>query len=282
MMPAPPLPPLPTPEPLHKVQYVIEIAGPRSMPASQAKAVLEPTWQSALGHPSCFVMGPSDTRWRSLEADDSTASYDSLALAWDLVGPMGDLHAASAQRLLDAVEPLATSLQRRAMPLPVPDEIDARVASLKEILAALDIGIEVMLVFPNGGTTDRELAEWAGEMDLKPTDDGFAWNVEGWDEPLLTLNRALDEPPFNPDASFLRQTASIGFNLPRCPAPLAVLDALITLSADAEATFQAACVIDEAMARPSMLRDFLPQAIAAFDSVGIRPGSGEARRIFAG
>ena len=275
---APPLPELPDPAPLHQVQYVIEIVGPRSMTASEARVLLDPAWQRALGQPEAYVMGPADTRWRTLVADDPTGSYDSLA--WDLIGRHGSLHGESAARLLAALEPLATNLQRRAMPLPVPAEIDARVAGLVEIVAALDIGIEAVLVFPGAGVEDAALAAWGAKQGLSCTPDGLEWRVPGWDEPLFELSRALDDPPVSPSASSMRQTMSIGFSLPRCPAPGPVLDAMVQTTEQCGVRFGAACVINDTVQHPSILQALLPQALGLFESAGIRPGSPEARNLF--
>ncbi len=45
--------------PLHRVELVIEIVGPKSMPAKSVAALLQPDWFRALGEPRMWVMAPS-------------------------------------------------------------------------------------------------------------------------------------------------------------------------------------------------------------------------------
>ena len=74
--------------PLHRVQFVIEFVGPRSVPALAAIHLLGSEWYSALGQPFIHAMRPADLHWHPL-TNSTDGSYDSLALSWDLLSPKG-------------------------------------------------------------------------------------------------------------------------------------------------------------------------------------------------
>ena len=116
----------PTPKagPLPKVQFLVEIVGPRCIASSSALAVLDEPWRSALGDPEVFVMSPADSNWRRPVRPDVANSYDSLALAWDYLAPRGALSTSAANRLVLTAESFAQSIQRPAMPMPLPDAVD--------------------------------------------------------------------------------------------------------------------------------------------------------------
>src|SRR5579872_4267007 len=103
--------------PLHAVEFVIEIVGPRTMSAAAAGVLAQPNWFQALGQPNIWVMAPMDTTWQPLAAS-VTGSYDSLALTWPILGSNGTLTADSAQRLADTAERFAVTVERRALPMP--------------------------------------------------------------------------------------------------------------------------------------------------------------------
>src|SRR5947209_1046377 len=96
-----------TPGPVRKQQFVIELVGPRTVPAANVKVLLDSQWQSALGKPQIFVMGGADQFWRPLLSNDSSGAYDSVALAWDLISPQGQLNANSSQQLWNVAEHFA-------------------------------------------------------------------------------------------------------------------------------------------------------------------------------
>src|SRR5690349_1319330 len=104
-LPIPSIAPL-VPAPARKVQFVVELVGPRTVPAAQAGELLHPNWRAALGQPELWAMRPADAAWQPLRAL-TQGSYDSIALAWDMVTPQGDLSAASAIHLAGVAEQFA-------------------------------------------------------------------------------------------------------------------------------------------------------------------------------
>lgn len=268
-------------EPLHKVQYVIEIVGPRSLPASAAKALLDPKWRESLGAPQIFVMGPADTRWRPLEAQDPTGSYDSLALAWPVLAEGGALSAASARHLLHVAESFAGQVQRRGMPLPVPDDIDAVRATLETIRDSLDIGVALVVEFPNPGAPESELVQALAAQGLQEIDGGFAWLGGPTKAPLFYVTACEDEPEFPSGVPTSRHPAlSLGFSIPRNPAPAATLDAMLKLADTLAAQHGGTVTVDGALVEPAAMRAQLEQALHAFARANLEPGSAEARVLF--
>ncbi|MCB8933125.1 MAG: hypothetical protein H6534_06745 [Chthonomonadaceae bacterium] len=268
---------------MHKVQYVVEIVGPRSLPSAAAKALLDPKWQGPLGDPQTFVMGPADARWRPLVASDPTGSYDSLALTWNLLKHHGALGAASARHLLAVAQTFAEQVQRRAIPLPIPDDIDAMRETLETIRDTLDIGVAAAVAFPAPGTEEAELAEALAELGLQPIPDGYAWLVSGWDAPLLYASACEDEPDFPSGNPTLRHHAlSLGFSIPLNPAPAAALDAMLLLADELSRRFGGVASVDGAPLEPGSMRSQLDQALQAFERAHLEPGSPEARLLFEG
>src|SRR5688572_32004658 len=94
-LPNPPAPKTERPGPEHKVQFVVELVGPRSCLASSAATLLDPKWFQALGQPHLYSMAPADKDWQTLTAR-ADGSYDSLALAWDMVADRGELTSQAA------------------------------------------------------------------------------------------------------------------------------------------------------------------------------------------
>lgn len=277
----PPVPAQLGPEPLHKVQYVIEIVGPRSLEGNSVKALLDPKWQGPLGDPRVFVMGPADARWRELSADDPTGSYDSLALTWNLLKHHGALGIASARHLLTVAQSYADQVQRRALPLPVPDDVDTMKDTLESIRDSLDIGVELVVVFPGAGVAEGELVATLAARGLAPVTEGYAWLVPGWDPPLFHVTACEDEPVFpSGDATYLHQALSMGFSIPRNPAPDATLEAMLSLAGDFSARFGAHALADGAPADAAALRPLLAQALQAFEQANLKPGSPEALVLF--
>ena len=151
----PSLLPAAKPGPLHKVQFVVELVGPRSVAAAAVANLLSPQWYEALGRPEAFAMAPADTQWRVLTAS-TAGSYDSVALAWDIVSPRGELSSTAPQHLLQVAEQFATQIQRRAMSLPVPGDVDRIRRQLMEYRDNLDVGFG-MTVLTHAGIAERDV-----------------------------------------------------------------------------------------------------------------------------
>src|SRR5688500_8034634 len=131
--------------PVHGAQFVIEIAGPHSVAAQQARELLGPKWHPALGNPEVFCMALADQAWRLMSTTDGAGSYDSIALAWDLLSARGKLSSASASHLLQGPSSFAQSVQRRAFPFPDPRLGERLAVGSEQACANLDVGVELVV-----------------------------------------------------------------------------------------------------------------------------------------
>jgi hypothetical protein len=271
--------------PEHRVQFVVELVGPRSIPAASAAQLLSPHWFDSLGKPEIFAMGPSDRAWQTLNPGAS-GSYDSLALAWDMVSTNGQLTSASANHLFKVAESFGSQIQRRAMPLPPPADIDRTVATLVDIKEGLDIGVEVLIVPQVHEFLERDV--WIALSEL-----GFDLAPSGFFE-LRTPDgiTVLTVTPTGGRVSFtLGQVQQgvrhpgllIGFNVPTSPAPEFALSALFSTADHICRALQGFAMTDEDQplnASKSQLQSYLGDGIGALKRVGIIPGSRAALKLF--
>ncbi len=273
--------------PAPKVQYVIEIAGPRSLSAVAASGLLNPQWQAALGQPTGWVMAPMDQVWQPLTASQAGA-YDSLALAWDMISPRGQLTGASAQNLLNIVEGYAAKQSRRAFPMPTPDQIDLLVKHWETVQTNLDIGFSMCFVNPAGPMFERDIWRLCTAMGLKFGPKGsFDWvATDGWEYPLLSVT-PLEEAAFSLGAVQSGATHSgvtIGFNMPRCPIPKEALDACFAVGQQFALKLSCQTFDDEmnpfGQDKRKLLNNDLAAAMGLFQQAGIAPGSAEALKLF--
>ena len=88
------------PGPLPRVQVVVELVGPVSVPGPAAARALEADWFHALGEPEVWAMSPIDDQWRRLVRGE-VGPIDALSFGWDILGPRGRLNAQTTQVLLD-------------------------------------------------------------------------------------------------------------------------------------------------------------------------------------
>lgn len=272
--------------PLPKIQYVVEIAGPRSLVASSATVLLTPQWQAALGSPACWVMAPADQAWRPMDAKPD-GSYDSLCLAWDITSEKGLLSQETGQHLLGILEGYAAKVSRRALPMPTPDQIDALATHWKSVQDNLDIGFTVALVNPSGPIPEREIWRLCAAMGLDFGPKGsFDWRAEDWEFPLLSLT-PLEEEAFSlagVQDGLGHSGVSMGFNVPRSPNPAAVMKGCLQIVD--QFTKKLACqVFDESMnpmgpTEMSRLQTDLAAALDLFKKAALTPGSAEALRLF--
>lgn len=275
------------PGPVHGVQYVVEIAGPRTLPASAAHSLLASPWYGSLGEPEIHVMAPSDTAWRPMATSDGAGSYDSLALAWDFLTAKGNLSSSSATHLRNVAEQFGQAHGRRAFAFPEPSELDKVVRGLIEAKAAFDIGVEIVLQGPQP-VLEREIWPVAAAlgMDLDP-EGGFVWRISDWLRPILTLAPYEEGSAFSlrgvqSGADF--DALSLGFNLPTSPDPPAVLEALFHVADTFSARLGLGAFDEEGRLLNLALRremaSNLDQAIASMDRSGFRPGSTAAMQLF--
>ncbi len=273
--------------PEHKVQYVIELVGPKSSPASTVSSLLDPRWHEALGQPNVFVMAPGDDGWQTLSSR-ADGSYDSIALAWDMLSEQGELTSKAAEHLLQVAEGFATHLQRRAMPLPPPADIDRYLVSLLDIRESLDIGVEILLVPKVSEFLEKDVWVALSELgyDLKPS--GFFEVLPANSHlPLISVTPMGGASSFSLSAvqSGVRHPGLlIGFSLPLSPNPDYSLDAAFKTADHLVNQLHAAAFTDED--RPlshsvrAEMRQNLGMAVQALEGVGIVPGSLASQILF--
>ncbi len=288
-LPPPPVRQPERPGPEHKVQFVIELVGPRSCPAAAVAALLDPRWHQALGQPQLFAMSPADKDWQPLIAR-TDGSYDSVALAWDLVTDQGELTSQAAAHLFQVAESFATHLQRRAMPLPPPADVNRHVSILKEIQENLDIGVEILMVPKGPEFPEREVWIALAELgfDLKPS--GFFEIVDA-----ATGDPYVEVTPTGGASSFALSSVQaevrhpgllIGFSLPLSPNPAYSLDAAYRTADHLGQRLNAAPFADGDQLLGHTVRNELSSnlmaAVRSMVGAGIEPGSRAAKRLFGG
>lgn len=285
---SPPALALDRPGPQHKTQFVIEFVGTRSCPASSIAALLDPRWYQALGQPYLFVMSPADRDWQPL-TNRVDGSYDSIALAWDLVANQGELTSQAAAHLFQVAESYAANIQRRAMPLPPPADVNKHVAGLKEIQDNLDIGVEILLVPKGSEFAEREV--WIALSEL-----GFDLNADGFFQVAhVSGTPCLEVTPSGGASSFALSSVErgvrhpgliIGFSVPLSPDPTYSLDAAFRTADHLCNRLNAAAFSDgDQLLGPRVKNELssnLMAAVRTLTSAGIRPGSKSAQVLFGG
>lgn len=274
--------------PLHKVQYVIEFVGPRSIPAPAAVHLLGVEWYQALGQPHIYAMRPADLHWQRL-TNETDGSYDSLSMAWDLVTPRGTLSASAAGHLLATAERFGPFINRRAVPLPHPGDVERVVRGLQEIKEALDIGFALNVYASGSGFSERDLWVLCARLGLTFGPNGsFDWSLPDYPHPLLSVT------PFGQvDAFSLRQVqtglrhdgVTVGFWLPLCPAPAQALDGCFRVATQIAKELGGE-VRDEDDRRITArtldkLKSDLRQALGLFSQAGLVAGAPETTKLFA-
>ncbi len=280
-MRVPPLPyPYESPNPRLAVQFVVELVGPKPMPGLKARGVFSHPWFETLGRPMVYTMAPSDSTWRPLGPSDGSPVYDSFALAWPFFDRRGRLSARSAERLFHATERFASGLDRVAMPLTPPENLDERIQALEEARSSLDATVSV---------TVRPVTGWFDRRALSHALQGIGFSAEGyrfvlttpdWPEALLEAH-ALADPPAGPDAI---QALDVGFRVARNPVPQWSLEALFE-TVDACGSLSRSIAIDEDGnhvdgARRAWMEQQLALLVRTLEQRGLPAGSPEARMVF--
>lgn len=276
MLPNPAVPPL-VRAPVRAAQFVVELVGPRTVPATQAMELLRPDWRGALGQPELWAMRPADTVWNPLRAAQF-GSYDSLALAWDLVTPVGEMSPPAAEHLVATAERFAHGIGRQAIPLVAPADLPSEVRRIRTAADALDAGTSVLVVAPRPVAVSefgREL-ERLGLTPFGPDDEReWGWFGVGHPEPLFAAT---------PFGAPMTDGLTLGFRLARCPDPNVAIEGLFRTVDELAKTGLAAFDEDRKPLVPATreaLRQGARAATQALDSVGLRPGSWAALKVFA-
>ena len=275
------------PGPVHGAQFVIEIAGPHSVPAQQARELLGPKWHPTLGQPEVFCMAAADQTWRLMSTTDGAVAYDSIALAWDLLSVRGELSTASATHLLQTACNFAQSAKRRAFPFPDPGQIDRLVSGLEQARENLDVGVELIVQAPSA-LLERDVWVACANLGLDLSTEGaFIWKVDGWEDALLAVAPIDEGSVFSlrgVKGNATDEALIVGFNIPRSPDPesclTAAFHAVKTLAQklDAQAFDEEGRALTSAVERE--LSSNLTQVVRSLEGSGIKPGSGVARKIF--
>lgn len=280
------LPPFePTVGPYLKVQYVIELVGRDPIPAEAAKELLSSGAQSSLGEPEVFVMSPLDRRWKVLWQGEQDAAFDSLALAWDLVSSRGRISEASAKALWERCEQVASRLNRKAVPLPMPEDAASRAAALEEFRDAMDIGVDIA-VMNAGGLSTEVVVKTAYALGYRlGASQLLEYRQSGWPEALLAVFPLGNATEFDPSRHGTLEGVGVGYQVAANPDPEGALRAALHTAKELAAACSATAFLEEGEpltpAGEQMLFRNLSAALDTFDQAGIEPGSPEALRLFA-
>lgn len=273
--------------PLHKVQFVVEFVGPRSIPAPAAVHLLGPEWYQALGHPAIFCMRASDLHWQIL-TKSTDGSYDSLAISWDLMHDQGFMSTSSAAHLFQTAERFAPFIQRRALALPVPNDVPLVIQNLMIIQEELDIGFALIVEAPAKGFRESDIWILCTRLGLKFGSLGaFEWLAPSVSRCLLEITPIGDSTAFslaNVQAKVTHEGLTIGFRLAWCPAPAQALQAsfyigrMLVRELGGRLTDQ-----DQRTITPKIEEEYRSQlktALTLFAKAGIVTGSTEALKLF--
>ena len=273
--------------PVHGAQFVIEIAGPHTVTAQQARELIGPKWHAALGQPEVFCMAAADRAWRLMSTTDGAGAYDSIALAWDLLSARGELSSSSATHLLQAASNYSQSVQRRAFPFPDPAQVDRLVSGFQQARENLDVGVELVV---QGPLPFAERGVWAAcaalGLDLS-TEGAFIWKVPEWEDALLAV-ASIDEGALfslrGVKGAATHEALTVGFNVPRSPDPVGCLKAAFHVAKVLAERLNAQALDEDGHALTTKveaeMQSNLAQAIQSLEGSGLKPGSGIARKIF--
>ena len=266
---------------------MIELVGPRSVPASATANLMQPQWYEALGRPELFCMGPTDTVWQRM-TPKTDGSYDSVALAWDILSPGGSLSFASANHLLQACEQFANGVNRRAMPMPEPKQIDRVAKALAQVREQLDIGVSLMALPEAGFVSERDLWIACARLGLQFSGNGaFVWAGDPHPNPMFSVTPIGDVETFSLGAVQAGKThegITVGFSLPLCPGPAAALDGALRAADEIARAIAGNAFDDSARPLTSKIRDELrrdlAQGVSMLEKANLKPGSAAAIKIF--
>jgi hypothetical protein len=275
------------PGPAHRAQFVVELIGPRSVPAAQIAPLIQPQWYEALGRPELYCMSPADTCWQPLNPRID-GSYDSVAAAWDVLSPRGTLSSGSASQLLQSCEQFARAVNRRAMGLPEPGDIDRVAKALLQVRDQLDVGVSIA-IFPTAGRIpERDLWIACAALGLQFSPDGaFVWKSPQHPNPLFSATPIGDAEAFSlgaVQAGTDHEGVTIGFNVPLCPNPMAAFDGAVRAAEYIARQIGGAAFDDSARPLSAKVRDALRRDLAGgvvmLEKATLRPGSASAIKVF--
>lgn len=272
--------------PLHKVQFVVEFVGPRTMPAAAAVQLLLQNWYMALGQPQIFAMRASDLGWQPL-APTTDGAYDSLALAWDFLTPNGKLSATSAKNLVRVAEQFAPAVSRRVMSMPPATDVDRVVRNLEHTKDSLDVGFALSVVSQTGGFAERDLWVECARLGLQFQNGGFDWTPVDHPRPLLSVTPFGITDAFslrNVQANGRHPGVTVGFHLPGSALPVHGLEGCFKVADHLARTLNGVILDEEDRLLTDKTREHLKgelrQAMSLFSHAGMTVGSQEVLRLF--
>ncbi|HZH97783.1 MAG TPA: cell division protein ZipA C-terminal FtsZ-binding domain-containing protein, partial [Fimbriimonadaceae bacterium] len=263
------------------------IVGDPTLAAPAAKSLLEARWVAALGNPEIFCMAPADQTWRPLLATDPSQTYDSLVLAWDMLGTQGALSEASAQQLLNTSESYAQQVGRRAMSLPTPAEVPNVVRHLTELQESLDIGFALYVHPRSDGFAEADVWRACAALGLDLSPNGlFELRSPDWPTPLLGVG-PVDTDQFTLSAAASGRSHSgleVGFSVPLSSDPMKSLESCFLCAQHLAQRLRGAVFDDEDQPvsdrSRAQMRSALAQAVAALSRAGVPAGSVQALKLF--
>ena len=273
----PVLPPLRT-GPLPRIQWVVELVGPRSVAAADALRLLDPDWKGILGQPIVWAMAARDDRWQELLGHSAT-SFDSLALSWDLVDPRGSLTRTAAETLLARAAEFGEAVGRRALPLWPADETESRAKAAMRLTERLDGGFAVSAAFPLPRSEPELLAWLASEgFDSPDGEGGLEWRRPG--HPAFLTATPTGEP-FAFGFGTPVEGVTFGARVPLCPAPVEALEAAFDLTRSLVERYGGGRFDGEGEPLDERrMRAELAGIVESMSRAKLEPGGAECRRLF--
>ncbi|CAN5629124.1 hypothetical protein BH11ARM2_BH11ARM2_05650 [soil metagenome] len=276
--------------PLHRVEFVVEMAGPRTATAAAVSRLLDYDWYTALGHPRLWGMRPSDETWQPLAASHDGA-YDSVALSYPMVRLDGKLDVGSALRVEERANEFATLINRRAIGVPKASEVGAIARDLENIRDNLDAGVSFAFSPSRGRVLEKDLWIIFAAMGLQFGSSGnFEYRPFGADRGLfeaLPIGGASEKFSLaSVQAGAQHEGVSLGFRLPTCPNPIRAIEGLLRTGRalcervggrllDEDSRF-----VDGKIAQRAI--NDVTAADATLRRAGIEPGSAEAILLWEG
>jgi hypothetical protein len=235
-------------------------------------------------------MAGTDQQWRPLSANDGSGAYDSLLLAWDLISPRGPLSTAITQNMWTAAEDLAKQLSRRAIAMPIPQDVPQNVRAVQEFKESFDVGFNLTVVARASGFPERDIWKLAAALGLEYGQNGaFEYRAPNAPRPLFQVLPGGESDRFvlsQVQLGVEHPCVGIGFSLPLCPMPLEAMRACFS-TAIAFAERLGGVILDEDdepmtdRRRANQEQNFT-QALGAITKAGVVPGADVTARLFEG
>lgn len=269
---------------MRQVQFVIEMVGPRTVASESVKGLLHPQWANLLPEAEIFVMSGADASWRILNSADPAGAYDSVALAW----PISRVSAQTAQQYWNVCEDFAKQVGRRALAIPVPQDIPATLRHLQEVRESLDIGVNFALEPVFGAFAEKGIWQVAAALGLDLSPSGcFEWRAPGAQRPLLEVLPEGSHANFSlaqAQGGATHEGLTTGFSVPVCPYPAEALDGCIHVGAVYADRLKGRFLdednqpVTEAVGK--RMKSNLAAAVDALNRAGFPPGSAQALALF--